>query len=199
MVCDDFPLLFAHCVGNLLRNEMTPDEQPAQPSEEPKRGALRRPRRRSRGGRGRRRPAAAAPTASVSTDAGEPAIEPTPGLAEPSPAEAPIADSPIDEIRREVAEAAIEETHPERERERRDFRPASKTAITEAIDDVSQIIASLRQVLEQMEELLETIELAEIQKTADEREIESLRRALKQLDRRGGPSQHSRGSGEHRR
>jgi hypothetical protein len=34
-----------------------------------------------------------------------------------------------------------------------------------------------------MEEVLETLEIAERQKDADEREIESLRRALRQLQR----------------
>jgi hypothetical protein len=39
-------------------------------------------------------------------------------------------------------------------------------------------------VLDQMEEVLETLELAEIQKNADEREIQSLRQMLRQMDRR---------------
>jgi hypothetical protein len=56
--------------------------------------------------------------------------------------------------------------------------------VTEAIEEVSRIITSLRQVLDTMEEILETLELAEIQKTADEREIRSLREALRQFDRR---------------
>jgi len=68
---------------------------------------------------------------------------------------------------------------------RRDFKPAEPKAVTEAIEEVNQIIATLRQTLDQMEEVLETLELAEVQKTADEREIQALRTALKQLDRRG--------------
>jgi hypothetical protein len=36
-----------------------------------------------------------------------------------------------------------------------------------------------------MEEILETLEVAEAQKTADEREIVSLRQALRQFDRGG--------------
>jgi len=77
---------------------------------------------------------------------------------------------------------------------RRDFRPASPAAVTEAIDEVNRSIASLREVLERMEEVLETLELAEIQKTADEREIRSLQDALRQMDRRGG-EQGREGSG----
>lgn len=42
-------------------------------------------------------------------------------------------------------------------------------------------MASLEQVLEQMEEVRELVELAERQKTADEGEIESLRRALRRI------------------
>jgi hypothetical protein len=52
---------------------------------------------------------------------------------------------------------------------------------------VTQVVESLRQALNQMEEVLELVEHAERQKLADEREIESLRRALRQLQQpRGG-------------
>jgi len=46
-----------------------------------------------------------------------------------------------------------------------------------------EIIASLKQALERMEEVLELVEHAERQKLADEHEIESLRRLLRQLQR----------------
>jgi uncharacterized protein (DUF3084 family) len=49
------------------------------------------------------------------------------------------------------------------------------------MDEVRQIVASLEQVLEQMEEVQELVEQAERQKMADEREIESLRRALRRI------------------
>ena len=52
-----------------------------------------------------------------------------------------------------------------------------------AIDDVNRIIDIMRSTLDDMEELLETLELAERQKDADEQEIESLRRALRNLHR----------------
>jgi hypothetical protein len=49
-----------------------------------------------------------------------------------------------------------------------------------------QTIDALKQAVEQMEEVLELVELAERQKLADEQEIESLRRALRQLHRPRG-------------
>jgi hypothetical protein len=56
-------------------------------------------------------------------------------------------------------------------------------AVQEAIEDVNHIIETLRGTLNDMEEVLETLELAERQKTADEQEIETLRRGLRQLHR----------------
>jgi uncharacterized membrane protein YccC len=55
------------------------------------------------------------------------------------------------------------------------------SAISQAVEEVTQIVESLKQALEQMEEVLELVELAERQKSADEREIESLRRALRKI------------------
>jgi len=66
-------------------------------------------------------------------------------------------------------------------------RRVQGSAIAQAIDEISQIIQSLKRVLDQMEEVLELAELAERQKTAYEQDIESLRRALRQLQRPGGP------------
>jgi len=64
--------------------------------------------------------------------------------------------------------------------------PASGTstpvsAISRAIEEVTQIVELLKQALDQMEEVLELVELAERQKLADEREIESLRQALRRI------------------
>jgi hypothetical protein len=56
-------------------------------------------------------------------------------------------------------------------------------AVTEAIEQVNHIIETLRATLNDMEEVLETVELAERQKIADEREIETLRRGLRQVQR----------------
>jgi hypothetical protein len=61
--------------------------------------------------------------------------------------------------------------------------PASMSAIQEAIKDVDHIIETLRATLDDMEEVLETLELAERQKDADEREIEQLQRSLRQFHR----------------
>jgi DNA repair exonuclease SbcCD ATPase subunit len=136
--------------------------------------------------------------------------ESAPALAEESAASAeppveamPMADSPIEEARHEAAEEFVREQYEEKEHaadrpeplyperiERRDFKPAPPAAIVDAIAEVNQIIASLKQVLDQMEEVLETLELAEVQKNVDEREIQSLRNALRQMDRRGSEPRH---------
>lgn len=55
------------------------------------------------------------------------------------------------------------------------------SVIGRTVDEVRQIVESLEQSLEQMEEVLRLVELAEQQKFADERELESLRRALHRL------------------
>ena len=65
--------------------------------------------------------------------------------------------------------------------------------MTSAIEQVNQIIETLQATLNEMEEVLETVEYAERQKTADEQEIETLRRSLRQLHRpREGGHSHSR-------
>ena len=62
-------------------------------------------------------------------------------------------------------------------------------AVSQAIEEVNHIIETLRATLDDMDAVLETLELAERQKTADEQEIETLRRSLRQLHRprEGGP------------
>ena len=59
------------------------------------------------------------------------------------------------------------------------------SAISRAVNEVMQVIESLQETLEQMEEVLELVEHAERQKITDEREIESLLRALRQFQSRG--------------
>jgi hypothetical protein len=193
-----FSFAFAGGTGNFRR--MT-DEESSKP--ESSSAPAKRARRSRRGGRGRRRRTVAPASETPSEPSGvadEPMGSGEPeSVAEPEITEAPMADSPIEEARREAADAAIEEERESYEpgaepserayqetRERRDFRPASPAAVTEAIEEVSRIITSLQEVLDQMEEVLETLEVAEAQKTADEREIQSLRHSLRQLDRRGG-------------
>jgi hypothetical protein len=65
-------------------------------------------------------------------------------------------------------------------------------AVQEAIEEVNRIIQTLRATLDDMEEVLETLELAERQKIADEQEIENLRRGLRHMQRprEGGPHPH---------
>jgi hypothetical protein len=75
----------------------------------------------------------------------------------------------------ETAEAVPHPSRPE--------RGPQGSAIGKAIEEVTQIVESLKGVLEQMEDVLELVEMAERQQLGDEREIESLRRALHQLQR----------------
>ena len=62
-------------------------------------------------------------------------------------------------------------------------RTGSPPKLQQAIEEVNQIIQTLRETLDDMEEVLETLELAERQKNADEQELETLRRGLRQLHR----------------
>jgi hypothetical protein len=55
------------------------------------------------------------------------------------------------------------------------------SVIGQTVGEVRQVVESLEQALEQMVEVLRLVELAEHQKFADERELESLRRALHKL------------------
>jgi hypothetical protein len=64
---------------------------------------------------------------------------------------------------------------------------SADSAIQKAIQEVNQVIESLRDTLDEMEGVLETLELAERQKDADEHEIEALRRTLRNLQRRDEP------------
>jgi Na+/phosphate symporter len=55
------------------------------------------------------------------------------------------------------------------------------SAISQAVNEVMAIVESLKQALVRMDEVLELVEHAERQKLADEHEIDSLRRVLRQL------------------
>jgi hypothetical protein len=64
-------------------------------------------------------------------------------------------------------------------------------AISHAVSEVMQIVEALREALTQMEDVLELVEVAERQKLGDEREIESLRRALRRFHHpRGASREH---------
>jgi hypothetical protein len=99
--------------------------------------------------------------------------------------------------------SAPEHQTPRREQGRADFqrrerRPAEPQAVAKAIEQVNEIIETLRETLDEMEGVLETLELAERQKNADEREIDTLSRSLQRLQRpredrgsfRSGQAQH---------
>jgi hypothetical protein len=118
---------------------------------QPKRFSSRR--RGRRGGRGRRRPAPSAPVA-------EPSAE---NDVSTSAVSAPI-------------EAAKEKSQPPPRK-----AEFNESAISRAVEEVTQIVESLKEALTQMEEVLELVELAERQKLGDEREIDSLRRALRKI------------------
>jgi hypothetical protein len=70
-------------------------------------------------------------------------------------------------------------------------QPPPPPSVAKAIEEVKGIIEDLTEALDDMEQVLRILEDAEVQKNADEREIESLRRQLKMLHRReGGQPRH---------
>jgi hypothetical protein len=71
-------------------------------------------------------------------------------------------------------------------------QPAEPAAIGAAVSEVEKIVEALKRAAEQMEEVLELVELAERQKLADERELDSLRRALNRLNRSPDGGKHER-------
>lgn len=109
--------------------------------------------------------------------------------AEPVPATGSFEESGPEESRELAPPADVEPipAPPARHREPapyvppQPFRPAAPSAITQAIEEITKVVDALRQALDQMDEALELVELAERQKLADEREIDALRRALRQF------------------
>jgi hypothetical protein len=151
---------------------------PEEPSSEsnlplPPKGPIVRRRRGRRGGRGRRRPARPVPPLEDQAAPVSPSAEPIESV---EPAEAP--KSFPDPARQPVTSAPP----PEKEFE--------GSAISQAVSEVTHIIEGLRQSLVQMEEVLELVELAERQKLTDEREIDSLRRALRRIHHPRGEHSH---------
>jgi len=151
----------------------------------------RRRHRGRRGGRGRRGPGVGPPP--------QPTLPPAePGT--PTQAEIAVPEQPL-------APALAPEPKPLLQRiERLTERVAAQrvavaepahhgSAICQAIDEVMEVIEALKRAVDQMEEVLELVELAERQKLGDEREIDSLRRALRNVnqrpDRRGGEGRRS--------
>jgi len=62
-----------------------------------------------------------------------------------------------------------------------DFRPAETSAVSQAVAHATEIAETLKQMIDQLDEVLELVEVAERQKLADEREIDELRRALRRI------------------
>jgi hypothetical protein len=138
-----------------------------------------RPRRRGhRGGRGRRRPAPPIPASGEPVESKLPRAEPPIRLRE----EMPVRPAPSKPFQ---PHSAPTDSTEEKFREVPRKNNPDISAISCAVHDVTEIVDSLRQALERMEEVLELVELAERQKIADEREIESLLRALRQFQSRG--------------
>ena len=154
------------------------EEQKPESSSQPPAKDLRPRRRGHRGGRGRRRPA---PSLSASGKAPKPNLPPQ---AEPPillREEMPVRPAPSKPFQPHSApvEPTEEKFHSAPRRNNPDI-----SGITRAVNEVTDIVESLRQALERMEEVLELVEIAERQKIADEREIESLLRALRQFQSR---------------
>jgi hypothetical protein len=128
------------------------------------------PRRRGRrGGRGRRRPISTAPISEQPVDAEIPATQ----------GESPIRLSEEMPVRPAPSKQKFQSPVSAPRAVKRTGSP-----LLQAADEVAEVIESLKQTLAQMEEVLELIEHAERQKISDEREIESLCRALRQLQPR---------------
>lgn len=177
-------------------SESEAPKSPAGSAESSKRPGGRR--RGRRGGRGRNR-GPRAPQALAAELAAETPGTPAPGettdfaTAGSPPEVAPETES------EETAPRAVKVSEPppliervkklaDRVSSRPPERPAEASAVSQAVNEVMQIVESLKKAVEQMEEVLELVELAERQKLADEREIDALRHALRQLHhpREGG-------------
>ena len=161
---------------------MPEEQQPESTRPVPPKGVV--PHRRGRrGGRGRRRSVSAIPVSGQPVQSEPPAkhTEPPIRLRE----EKLVRPTPSNQ---QFASPAPDPIEPPQEK----FRPVPRkgnpdvSAISRAVNEVMQIIESLRETLEQMEDVLELVEHAERQKITDEREIESLLRALRQLQSRAG-------------
>jgi hypothetical protein len=102
--------------------------------------------------------------------------------------------APTDPNATEETSAASSDSEREPEMLQESSEPPVPARVSDAIEQVTRIIEELKLALNEMEEVLETLELAERQKIDDEREIEALNRALRQLHRphaaSGSPRRH---------
>jgi len=185
------PIAFEPIQGNL--SKMGPEQEPSQSAAPQSDTAGARPApRRGRGpgrghrGHGRRRrpkPIAEEPPPLPPPDtvvAGEP--EPIFELAaEQSGTEE--SDAPAEFSSEEPLENLPASAIASAPRASQEPRLGSEPSVQKAIEEVSSIVDSLRGALDTMEEVLEMLELFERQQNVDEQEIESLRRALRQIHR----------------
>jgi hypothetical protein len=124
---------------------------------------------------------------------GEESEAPQAIVPEATPIEQPSSDMP-DTVPTEGQTASVSAptphvSRPSRLGSRLVLKSAQKTSppsqkhsgIAKAIEQVNRITEELRRALFHMEEVLDTLELADRQKVEDEREIQSLRRALRNL------------------
>jgi hypothetical protein len=176
--------LFRAICGKMAPEEEAPKPETAAPETSGPRTSSPRGRRSGRGRRGhgrrpRPKPRAEEPSAiprsesAVPSEDAEPIFELADELAsgtepqteslEPAEPSAPVPSSPVPDVSPAPA--------------------GSQGSVYKAIEEVSAIVDFLRGALDDMEEVLEMLELFERQKNADEREIESLRRALRQMHR----------------
>ena len=95
----------------------------------------------------------------------------------------PESDSAVDSAP-EPARERVRETERPREPLPPPFQPAKVESIQGAIEKATAIIGDLRDVLNDMELVLEYLEDAERQQIADEREIENLQQRLNSMHRR---------------
>ena len=110
-----------------------------------------------------------------------PATEEAPAAPEPVRA-SPAPREPQREFQREQRpERRPEPLRPKPWVKPADFRPAETSAISQAVAHATEIAESLKQMIDQLDEVLELVEVAERQKLADEREIDELRRALRRI------------------
>jgi len=182
---------------------MDPEPKPGVEGASPERSGTAQPVRRShRGGRGRRGGRSRAPRPVGQEPLAPPAeaAEPIQSGAEPFAAKQETALPPAHELRetppppmrepRESSRPPMREVRQAPPPPFRESRPAQPMAVQEAIEEVNRIIEGLRGSLNDMEEVLESLELAERQKIADEQEIETLRRGLQRLHRPPDRGQH---------
>lgn len=146
---------------------------------------------RGRGGRGRRRkqkrPVEQLPSAPIGELTG-PAAE-----REESAPERDFPPEPAASRGKTESAELSEPARPEPAAVSQSKPPAPPATVQMAIEEVNQIINTLQETLDDMDEVREMLEIFERQSNVDQREIESLRRALRHLQRPREGGQAHRG------